>query len=214
MERRAVRLSLGRVPYLALTSSWHPTFEVLFLAGGTASTKRMSSIAGHLAAYGNAYIVDLNDLSQDGDQAEDEASAVLEWTKETRVRKPVLVACPASLATVAAFAADLPQFTLGVVGLHEGAGDDERATGSIQGFLRDLLHGIGQVIRPSERRPTQADLDRFSRLTLPRLNLSFDDDPAMLADSIKRFAGAIEPTSPASERHPRPRQPSPSTRRT
>lgn len=200
MESRSIILASGRVGYLAQTTSWHPTFEVLFVSRGRASTAFFEDVAGALATYGDVYLLDLKGFG--ASSPAEEVEGVLEWTKATHVRKPLFVSCPASFETTARFAGAAPQFTLGLVVV-----PGERPTPAAGApRLVALVGGVLRAISTIVRRPVEPDVEEIvstlAELEVPHLDATDEGTAAAVATRIRTFAYAIKPSSPASERRP------------
>jgi hypothetical protein len=205
MERRSVHLpgNSRRTEYLAQTTSWHPTFEVLFIGRGRNSTRFFKDVSAALAAYGDVYILDLDDLPGRGPEAE--VDGILGWTKATRVRKPLLVGCPASFETAQRFALASPQFTLGLAIVPgSGSSDEPGSEALVTRLVRMVRLGVDVVLSlRAEREPSGATIgDGLDELDVPHLDATEDGDAAAVAQRIRAFAASIKPSSPARARRP------------
>ena len=207
MERRTISLSGRRVAYSADTSSWHPTFEVVFLA--TASTDRpvFEDVTRGLVSYGNVYIVDLNSLSASTSPRVPETDALLEWTSKTRVRKPLFVVWERAFPVAAEFGRRFPQFTLGIAVLPDPPTTPRRLVAQLPHYVevatRSVIGAPFRSLRRRERTNEDADDDDvLLEVNVPMLELEDVTDPAGTATSIRTFARSIKPSSPARERLP------------
>lgn len=203
MEARTLSLSGRSVRYLAGTTSWHPTFEVLFLVGDRNSLTPFQNIARSLISYANVYVLERSELLGN-DRSVAGTDALLGWTKATRVRRPVMAAAPAELRLLLDFARGFPQFTLGVVALPQPAVSDR--SGVIAGagrLLRSLLSLPASLLNPTPEAPIEGAEARLATLAVPYIDLSAAMDEDRIGAEIRRFAASIRPRSPALERRPR-----------
>lgn len=195
MHTERVEIAEKAFAYRTDTRSWHPTFQAVILHR-RAESSELGEVAQSLAPYGTVYLLDVDRLPRSGDGSE--VDALLEWTAATSVRKPLLIAESSTSAMVDAFARRFPQFTLGIVVLPVEA---RRSPSSL--LFRPILNVVSHVLgrsRPPEHLGTAPE----QRADAPLLVLPLDwpHDSRAAADSIRRFASSIQPTSRAAERLP------------
>ena len=195
MHTERVDIAGKAFAYRTDTRSWHPTFQAV-VVHRRADLSELTALAHSLAPYATVYMVDLDRLPRSAGGTE--VDALLEWTAATSVRKPLMIAESSTSGVVDEFSRRVPQFTLGVVVLPV-----EKPHPWPAGLLHPIMNVVSHVFgrsRPRESPPPAAEHHTGAPLLV--LPPAWTGDVRAVADSIRRFAVSIRPSSPAAERLP------------